>query len=412
VDVHEFAPGGLDAAHRGGVDPAHQLRDRAVEVAVEEEGGVARQGPAHLDGELADDAEVDVADGVAWQHEEVGRMQIGVEKAGDVDLVEHVPVEVADDAPEVVPALAQAVEVDAVVVPHRVHNLDQRKALDQVEREDAGGREAPPDPWHALQGIPGRVLAQADRLSRLDDEVELVRRPFGKLVDHLPAARRSEEPDPTQETRERVHKLNVGRKNLARVRPLDLDRDPMAGVQDRPVYLSNRCCGKRRRVEFAKDRLGIIAEFPPDDVTHVLVRDRLDLVKQLDEFVAVGGWQQVEPHCQHLPEFDPGPAEALQREAKLDRIKPAPAPRERREDDAVPDKNSDGLRGACQSAPGRDQPAPLRDRRSGGRGDRRGTNAWRERTLQAVVRRDHPVDGALLHVVVGEGDPAAARRAQ
>ena len=34
-------------------------------------------------------------------------MQVGVEEAEDVNLVEHVPVEVADDPVEIVPPLAQ-----------------------------------------------------------------------------------------------------------------------------------------------------------------------------------------------------------------------------------------------------------------------------------------------------------------
>ena len=54
--------------------------------------------------ELADDAEVDIADRVVREHDEVGRMRIGVKVAEPVDLVQRVPHDVAGDAPRVVAA--------------------------------------------------------------------------------------------------------------------------------------------------------------------------------------------------------------------------------------------------------------------------------------------------------------------
>ena len=47
-----------------------------------------------------------------------------------------------------------------------------------------------------------------------------------------------------------------------------------------------------------------------------------DLVQELEQLVAVGGRQQVEPEREHLPELDPGAAESLEREPEPDR--PAP----------------------------------------------------------------------------------------
>ena len=76
----------------------------------------------------------------------------------------------------------------------------------------------------------------------------------------------------------------------------------------------------------------------------------------------MGSREQVEPHCQHLPELDPGAAEVLQRKTKLNRIEAAMAPGKCREEDAVTNEDSDRLRGTCQRASGRDQPAPLHDR--------------------------------------------------
>ena len=64
--------------------------------------GEIAQGIGHLLVELADDAEVDVADRVVCQDDEVGRMRIGVEVAEAIDLIQRVPHDVAGDAPRIV----------------------------------------------------------------------------------------------------------------------------------------------------------------------------------------------------------------------------------------------------------------------------------------------------------------------
>ena len=97
--------------------PAHELQDGRLDLAPEEQPAVAGQRVADAIGQLADDPEVDVADGVARQDEQVGRMQVGVEVAEHVDLVEHVPVEVADDPVEVMAAGRERLEIGACSPP-------------------------------------------------------------------------------------------------------------------------------------------------------------------------------------------------------------------------------------------------------------------------------------------------------
>ena len=98
----------VDVRRRAGRKPAHELEDGGLDLAAEEQPAVAGQRVPDAVGQLADDPEVDVADRVAGQDEQVGRVQVGVEVAEHVDLVEHVPVEVADDPVEVVAARRRA----------------------------------------------------------------------------------------------------------------------------------------------------------------------------------------------------------------------------------------------------------------------------------------------------------------
>ena len=62
-------------------------------------------------------------------------------------------------------------------------------------------------------------------------------------------------------------------------------------------------------------------ELLADDLADLVVRERRDLVQQLEQLVAVGRRQQVEAQRQHLAELDPGATEALEREAHPDRAR-------------------------------------------------------------------------------------------
>ena len=63
--------------------------------------------------------------------------------------------------------------------------------------------------------------------------------------------------------------------------------------------------GERLGLERAKDHIRFRAELLSDDLADVGVRERLDLVEQLEQLVAVGRREQVIAQRQHLPELDP-----------------------------------------------------------------------------------------------------------
>ena len=148
VDADQLPAGGRDVRRRARRQPAHELQDGRLDLAPEEQPAVAGQGVPDAIGQLADDPEVDVADRVARQDEQVGRVQVGVEVAEHVDLVEHVPVEVADDPVQVVAAGGERLEIGGVAL-----------ALGDHDRRSAGCRRSAR--WSARatscsRGGPGR----------------------------------------------------------------------------------------------------------------------------------------------------------------------------------------------------------------------------------------------------------------
>ena len=73
--------------------------------------------------------------------------------------------------------------------------------------------------------------------------------------------------------------------------------------------------------ERLEDRLGVGAELLADDLPDFVVRERLDLVEQLEQLVAVVRRQEVEAEREHLAQLDPGATEALEREAQPHRAR-------------------------------------------------------------------------------------------
>ena len=120
-------------------------------------------------------------------------MQVGVEVAEHVDLVEHVPVEVAHDPVQVVAARSERLEIGGVALPLGDHDVDQRDAHDELGGEHARRGVVAVDPRDPLDLVALRVLVEQHGLARLDEVVELVRRPARELVDDLAAAGRPED---------------------------------------------------------------------------------------------------------------------------------------------------------------------------------------------------------------------------
>ena len=162
------------------------------------------------------------------------------------------------------------------------------------------------------------------RLARLDEVVELVGGPARELVDDRPAARRPEQVRPVEHPRQRVHEVDVRLEALADAGPLDLDRDRSPVGQDRAMDLADRCRRERLAARTTrKTTSGGAAQLLADDLAHLGVRERRDLVEQLEQLVAVGGRQQVEAHGQHLAELDPGAAELARARGARGPVDPA-----------------------------------------------------------------------------------------
>ena len=110
--------------------------------------------------------------------------------------------------------------------------------------------------------------------------------------------------------------------------PLDLHRHRLAAVEDGPVDLADRGGRERLVAERPEDDLRVRPELLEDDLADLVVRERLDLVQQPEELVAIRRRQQVEPQGQHLAELDPGAAQALEREAQPHRAAAPVGPRQ------------------------------------------------------------------------------------
>jgi hypothetical protein len=171
------------------------------------------------------------------------------------------------------------------------------------------------DPCDPLDLVALRVLVQQDGLACLDEVVELVCRPARELVDDLAAAGRPEDVRPVQDPRRRVHQRDVRRESRADPRPLDLHRNRLAAVQDGPMHLTDRGGRERFVAERLEDRLRVGAELLADDHADFVVGERLDLVEELEQLVAVRRRQQVEAEGQHLAQLDPGATQPLEGEA-------------------------------------------------------------------------------------------------
>ena len=240
VYADELPAGGPDVRLGTGRQPTHELQDRRFHLASEEQPAIARQRVADTVGQLADDPEVNVADRVAREDEQVGRVQVGVEVAEHVDLVEHVPVESADDPVQVVAIRGERLEIGCVALAFRDHDVDQRDADDQLRRQDARCRVVAVDPGDALALGALRVLVEQDGLARLDEIIELVGGPAGELIDDLAAAGRPEHVGPVQDPGRRVHQRDVRRERRSDAGALDLHCHRLAAVEDGAMDLADR----------------------------------------------------------------------------------------------------------------------------------------------------------------------------
>ena len=126
------------------------------------------------------------------------------------------------------------------------------------------------------------MLPEEDGLARLDEVVELVGGPAGELVDHLAAARPRRRHGFQSSAQVIAYIRSISAWSVSRIPgALDLDRDGLAAVEDRPMDLAHRGGGERDGLERAEDRLDVGAQLLPDDPFHFAVGEGRDLVAEL-----------------------------------------------------------------------------------------------------------------------------------
>ena len=109
----------------------------------------------------------------------------------------------------------------------------------------------------------------------------------------------------------------------ADTRALHLDGDALAAVQGGAVDLADRGGCERLGLEALEDPLGDVTQLRRDDRSHFIVGERLHLVEEPEELVAVSRREEVQSHREHLSELDPGTAKARQSQAQADRSREA-----------------------------------------------------------------------------------------
>ena len=224
----------------GRMKPAQELVDGALAVAAEQRPRVVAKRLLDLRRDAADDPEVDVADQVAVEQQDVGGVQVAMKDATRVDLAEEVPDDVGGGLVEVVPGREQPLAAAVAVGAQLADDVDERHAFEALGGEHAAGREVEVDLRGVLGGRVADLRADLDGVLGLDGVVELLARPARELVDDLPASDRAQQAGAVQERGGAAHERDVAHEQRADAGPLHLDRDPPAVAQDRAVHLPDR----------------------------------------------------------------------------------------------------------------------------------------------------------------------------
>ena len=246
-------------------EPARQVVD-VLARGVDEE---PRQLADVVVAELSDLAEVDEADAVAGQDEDVRRVRVAVEEPVPED---HRHPRLAHPVREAAPLLER--------VRQRVDVRDLRP-LEELERQHARARVAPVDVRDLDVRVAGPVAAEAVGVAAFRAVVELRADRARELVDERARVDEVERADPLlRDARRLVEEREVGLDLPRRARPLHLHRDALAVRQRRAVHLPDRRGRDRRRIEVEERALEREAELRLDDLLDLLERERPDVVLQ------------------------------------------------------------------------------------------------------------------------------------
>ncbi len=288
----------------------------------------ARQLRHVLVGELARQPEVDEADLLGAEHEDVGGVRIAVEEAVAED---HRHPRLGDQVGEPA-ALVEGVPLDVEV--------GDLEAVEQLEREHACARVAPVDLRDAHVWMAGEVPVERVRAPRLEPVVELLPDRARELVDHLVRVDEVERAHPLlRDPRGLVQKREVGLDLARRVRPLHLHRDAPAVRERRAVDLADRGGGDRGLVEVEEEPLDRLAELLADHALGVRVRKRANVVLEPAQLEHDVGRDDVRARREQLAELDERRPELVEHLAEVLPPRRAGAvPRHRRRVDPLRDQ--------------------------------------------------------------------------
>ena len=150
----------------------------------------------------------------------------------------------------------------------------------------------------------GEVAVEVLGVASLLAVVELLADRARELVHDLAGVDEVERADPlVRETRRLVEKAQVGLDLARRARPLDLDRDPAAVRERRPVHLADRRSRDRHRLELDEQPLERVPQLLADDPLDVLERKRPHVVLQRAQLDDDVGRHDVGPRREELPEL-------------------------------------------------------------------------------------------------------------
>lgn len=115
--------------------PAKELVDGAGGVTAEQRPGVVAQRLLDRGRDAPDDAEVDVADPAAAEQQEVGGVQVAVEDADRVDLIEEVPDDVRGGLVRIVSGRVQPLAAGGAIGAQLADDVDDWQAVEALGGE-------------------------------------------------------------------------------------------------------------------------------------------------------------------------------------------------------------------------------------------------------------------------------------
>ena len=274
----------------------------------EEEVGQRVTQPAR---QVAGQAPIEQAEPAVGGHQHVAGVGVGMEKAGDQDLVQQRDGPRMRQRPALVGRERRLFHPAAVDAFHHQHP-SRGEVADHLGRVDLVGR---------------RVLRVEKLLvARLVAEIELLNEPGANLFDDARQIVGPQPGDVVMDARgKESDEVEVGFDHFLQIGPLDLHRNlPAIGLEPGKIDLGERGGSDRRLVELAEDLGGIAFQLFEDDRPQFGEGPGLDGVLQFLQLEHQRRGHQVGPHAEQLaelherrPEFLGGEPDALKDAAML-----------------------------------------------------------------------------------------------